>query len=82
MKGKRVTLWTEAEHITLSGAGVRVVGSGGYRTELEVDTDVVSLGAVLDAAERQTLVRDLTVEDPPLDEVIRALYAGADARSA
>jgi len=82
VKGKRVTLWTEAEHITLAGAGVRVVGSGGYRTELEVDTDVVSLGAVLDAAEGQTTVRDLTVEDPPLDVVIRALYADADARSA
>ena len=58
----------------------RAVSSGSYRTELEVALEVTSLGQVVDAALRQGAVRDLTVEDAPLDDVIRALYADADAR--
>jgi viologen exporter family transport system ATP-binding protein len=75
---KRVTLWTEAEHLDLRLAGVRVLGSGSFRTELEVQPGAVSLGQVVDAAARQSPVRDLTVEDAPLDAVIRTLYARAD----
>jgi hypothetical protein len=33
---------------------------------------------LVDAVSRQTLLRDLEIEDPPLDDVIRALYADAD----
>jgi ABC-2 type transport system ATP-binding protein len=78
LAAKRITLWTEAEQLTLSMAGVRTVTSGEYRTELEFDSAVTSLGQVVDAAMRQSAVRDLTVEDVPLDAVIRALYARAD----
>jgi hypothetical protein len=58
--------------------GVRTVTSEGYRTELEFDSAVISLGQVVDAAMRQSAVRDLTVEDVPLDAVIRGLYARAE----
>ncbi len=77
---KRVTLWTEAERIDIGLAGVRVIASASFRTELEVQPGVVSLGQVVDAASRQSPVRDLTVEDVPLDVIIRTLYARADAR--
>jgi ABC-2 type transport system ATP-binding protein len=80
LRAKRVTLWTEAEQLTFDLPGVRVVSSGSYRTALEVDVAVTSLGHVVDAALRHGTVRDLTVEDAPLDEVIRVLYANADAR--
>ena len=50
-----------------------MVSSEGYRTVLEVDVEVTSLGHVIDAALRHGAVRDLTVEDAPLDAVIRAL---------
>jgi hypothetical protein len=60
--------------------GVRVLSSHAYRTELEVDAAVASLGSVVDAALRQSAIRDLIVEDAPLDVVIRAMYAEADAR--
>jgi hypothetical protein len=36
---------------------------------------------VVDAALRQGAIRDLAVDDAPLDDVIRALYADADRRS-
>ena len=77
---KRVTVWSEAERLDLRVPGVRVLSTGAYRTELEVALDVASVGRVIDAALCQTTVRDLAVEDAPLDQVIRALYAEADGK--
>jgi ABC-2 type transport system ATP-binding protein len=80
LKSKRVTLWTEAEHLDLRLPGVQVLSSRLHRTDLEIAFDVTPLGRVVDAAARQTLLRDMAIEDPPLDEVIRALYANAEGR--
>jgi ABC-2 type transport system ATP-binding protein len=77
---KRITVWSEAERLDLQLPGVRVLSSDAYRTELEVALDVASVGQVIDAAIAQSAVRDLAVEDAPLDAVIRALYAEAEAR--
>ncbi len=78
---KRVTLFSEEERLDLARGGVRVLSSAAHRTELEVDVDVTPLGSVVDAALRQSGLRDLAVEDAPLDAVIQALYADADRRS-
>jgi viologen exporter family transport system ATP-binding protein len=78
LKRKRVTLWTEADHLDLVLPGVRVVSSQLHRTDLEIAFDTTPLGGVVDAAARQSLIRDVAVEDPPLDEVIRALYTNAE----
>ena len=78
LTAKRVTVWSDAERLDLALPGVRVVSSGEYRTDLEVDLDVTSLGHVVDAALRLGAIRDLAVEDAPLDAVIRALYADAE----
>ena len=80
LKAKRVTLWSDAEHLELSLPGVRVLSSGSFRTELEIAIEVTPLGQVVDAAQRQAGIRDMAIEDAPLDEVIRALYAAADTR--
>jgi len=77
---KRVTVWSEAERLELRLPGVRVLSSGGYRTELEVALETASVGGVLDAVLCQSAVRDLAVEDAPLDAVIRALYVEAEER--
>jgi ABC-2 type transport system ATP-binding protein len=81
LKGKRVTLWSDAEHLELSLPGVRILSSGSYRTELEIAIETTPLGQVVDAAQRQAAIRDMAIEDTPLDDVIRALYATADTRS-
>ncbi|PWT86206.1 MAG: hypothetical protein C5B57_01505, partial [Blastocatellia bacterium] len=80
IKTKRVTVWSESEHLAISLPGVRVLSSGSYRTELEIALDITSLGQVVDAALRQGAVYDLAIEDAPLDAVIRALYADAEKR--
>jgi len=82
LKAKRVTLWSEAEHLDLVLPGVRVLSSRSYRTDLDISLEIAPLGRVVDAALRQSAIRDMAIEDAPLDEVIRALYADADRRSA
>lgn len=77
LKVKRVTLWSEAERLVLVLPGVRVLSSASYRTELEISSEVTPLGQVVDAAQRQAGIRDMAIEDAPLDDVIRALYAAA-----
>jgi ABC-2 type transport system ATP-binding protein len=82
LKGKRVTLWSETERLTVNLPGVRVLSSGSYRTELEVAIDTTPVGQVVDTALRQSAIRDMAIEDAPLDDVIRALYANPADRSA
>ena len=82
LKRKRVTLWTEADHVDVALPGVTVMSSRVHRTDLEIAFDATPLGRVVDTVARQSLIRDMAIEDPPLDEVIRALYANADQRSA
>jgi ABC-2 type transport system ATP-binding protein len=77
---KRVTIWSEAERLLIDLPGVRTIASAGYRAEFEVSLDVATVGRVVDAALRQGALRDLAVEDAPLDAVIRALYASAGRR--
>src|SRR4029077_11272572 len=49
LTAQRLTVWSESEHLELTMAGVRVIASGGYRTELDIALDVTSLGHVVDA---------------------------------
>jgi viologen exporter family transport system ATP-binding protein len=78
LTAKRVTIWSDVERLDLTLPGVRTLSSGGYRADLEVDAEVTSLGRVVDGALRLGTLRDLAVEDAPLDAVIRALYADAE----
>jgi ABC-2 type transport system ATP-binding protein len=78
LKVKRVTLWSESERLDLALPGVRVLSSASYRTELEISSEVTPLGRVVDAAQRQSGIRDMAIDDAPLDDVIRALYAAAE----
>ncbi len=77
---RRVTIWSDVERLRCEVPGVRVITSGGYRTEVEVRLADATVGHVVDAALREGAIRDLLVEDAPLDDVIRALYAGAPGR--
>ena len=74
-------MWSEVEHLHFDLPGVRVITSSSFRSELEVALDQATIGQVVDAALKQGPVRDLAIEDAPLDEVIRALYATARAGS-
>jgi len=79
---KRVRLLSDREQLLFSMPGVRVVKRSPYQCELEVSVDLTPIGAVVDAALRQGTLRDLTVEDAPLDEIIQAFYRATTSGSA
>lgn len=82
LSSKRVRLWSERERLCLSLPGVRVVSEAPYQCELEVQVGATPIGVVVDAALRQGALRDVTIEDAPLDEVIQAFYARQASRIA
>lgn len=78
LRRKRLTLRTAEPELTLGLPGVRVLDRRPHRTTLEVDTDASPVERVVQTALHEARVRDLTVEDPPMDEVIQAIYDRAD----
>jgi ABC-2 type transport system ATP-binding protein len=79
---KRVRLWSERDRLGFELPGVRVLGEQPHQCELEVSTSLTPIGAVVEAALRQGALRDLTIEDAPLDEVIQAFYRDVKTRRA
>jgi ABC-2 type transport system ATP-binding protein len=59
----------------IEAAGVTVVEAEPYRHRLEVDTDVQPIERVIAQLVASFQVADLTIEEPPLEEVIAAIYA-------
>jgi ABC-2 type transport system ATP-binding protein len=77
LRRKRLTLQTAEREVQVSVPGARVRARSPYRLELEVDVAVTPIDAVIAALLRAGSLKDLTVEDPPMDEVVRAIYAAA-----
>ena len=78
IRRKLVTLLTAEADVSLSLPGVTCHSTRPHRTELEVDLEVTPVEAVVAAAIRTTTLRDLTVADPPMDEVVQAIYREAE----
>jgi ABC-2 type transport system ATP-binding protein len=76
IKRKRLSVQTAEAEARLSMVGVRVVSSANHRLELEVDLCATEVEAVVQAILRATQVKDLTIEDPPLDEIVQSIYEG------
>jgi ABC-2 type transport system ATP-binding protein len=78
IRRKLVTLLTAEPSFVLDLPGVEVVATRPHRTEIEVDLDLTPVEAVVSAAIRTATLRDLTVADPPMDEVVQAIYREAE----
>jgi len=74
---KRVSVVSEEVEISLDLPGVRRLPSAAHRTELEVDVRAIGVDRVVAAIVARARVLDLTVEDPPMEEIVTAIYAGA-----
>jgi len=77
IRRKRVTLLTAEPAVDVCRPGVTVSERGAHRTTMEVDTAVTPVEAVVQAAMRQSHLRDLTIEDPPMEEIVGLIYARA-----
>ena len=80
--GRRmVTVTTAEEDPRLTLAGVDELAREPYRLTLAVDTQTISVERVVVALLDRFGIRDLMIENPPLEEVIKAIYRdGAKAR--
>ena len=77
IRRKRISLQTVEPELPLVLPGVRVLKREPHRVELEVDLDQAPVERVVAAVLRAGQLQDLTVEDPPMDEIVQAIYAGA-----
>jgi ABC-2 type transport system ATP-binding protein len=73
LREKRITLVTEEEEPE-AFPGATVVERGRHRLTLAVDAAEHSVGKIVAAALGRLAVRDLTIENAPLEAIIRDLY--------
>lgn len=66
-------------HAPVSLPGVDVIKSSGYAMQLHVDTSQISVESVMSAILGAGPVADITIEDPPLEEIIAHIYAEGKA---
>jgi len=78
IRRKVVTLATVETDVTVELPGVTVRERAPHRLVLEVDTSVAPVEAVVAAALAASRLEDLTVEDPPMEEIVAAIYASAE----
>ena len=80
LRRKVVTVLTEDARIDINLPGVTVTSRAPHRTVLEVDRDVASIEVVVAAVLSASRLQDLTVEDPPMEEVVQAIYLDTGPR--
>jgi ABC-2 type transport system ATP-binding protein len=76
LSGRTVVLITDEEWPELAIPGVIITRAEPYRLTLAVDTRVVPIEHVVAAAIKRLAVRDLVIENPPLEEMVKAIYRG------
>ena len=74
---KRISVVTEEAEVHVGLPGVRRLPSRPHRTELEVDLALIGVDRVVAAIVAGARVLDLSVEDPPMEEIVTAIYRGA-----
>ena len=74
---KLVTLQSTAPAIRLDLAGVTARPSEPHTSVFEVDTRIARVDEVIAEALAQGGIEDVTIEDPPMEEVVREIYASA-----
>jgi viologen exporter family transport system ATP-binding protein len=85
IRRKRVSVHSAEERIELPWAqlpGVRVTGRSAHRTVLEVDVSQTPVERLVQELVRCARLQDLSVEDPPMEEIVRAIYRRAEAEAA
>lgn len=77
VRKKRLTLTTEAETLSLPLPGLEVIENEGHQFVCEVNLAETPIDKVIHEALKLTGLKDVTIEDPPLEEIIRAVYGSA-----
>jgi ABC-2 type transport system ATP-binding protein len=75
VKKKIVTLTTEEKNLNLSVPGMRVLNRGSYSLVCEIDLETMSIEKLIHETLKLTSLRDVTIEDPSMTEIIQKLYS-------
>ena len=76
LKTRTIVLVTDEVHPSLDLPGVDTVASEPHRLTLAVDIAVTPIERAVEAAVAQLSLRDIVIENPPLEAVIAAIYRG------
>ncbi|CCB87028.1 MULTISPECIES: ABC transporter ATP-binding protein [Parachlamydia] len=74
MKKKILTFVTTEECLSLSLPGIKTLENANYHFICEVDLEAIPIDAVIREALKLASLKDVTIEDPSMEEVIRILY--------
>ena len=76
---KIITFQSAGQGVSLNLPGVKRRASEAHATVLEVDTKLTRVEQVIAAALADGGIEDVTIEDPPMEEVIAEIYASTHA---
>jgi ABC-2 type transport system ATP-binding protein len=77
IKKKILTLLTSEEPKALQLTGVKTLEMTAHHITYEVDLSIIPIDRVIHEAFKITSVKDVTIEDPSMEEIIRELYSAA-----
>ncbi len=76
LKTRTIVLATDEEHPRLEFPGIATVATEPYRLTLAIDLAVTPIERAVEAALARLSLRDIVIENPPLEAVIAAIYRG------
>lgn len=74
LRRKVVTLTTDIEHLQLNLPGIKILKSENYHFICEIDLEKITIEKVIQKALEIANLKDMTVEDPSMEEIIREIY--------
>ncbi len=75
VKKKILSLTTDEERLVLELPGIEVLENENYHFVCEVNLAETPIDRVIQEALKKTNLKDVTIEDPSMEEIIRTLYA-------
>lgn len=75
IKKKYINLHTTEQIATIQLPGVNIIKTTALQTNLEVDITKTTIQTVAATILQKHSINDLTIEDPPMEEIIKAIYA-------
>lgn len=76
IKEKVITLAMTDADIDLDISGLRIMEKHPHHLKIAIDTSRTSVEYLLQTAMKKTSLEDITVEDPPTEDIIKAIYSG------
>lgn len=74
VKRKIITLTSDQKELSLGLSGIEVLENQNFIFKCEVDLEVVPIEEVIHAALKKCSLKDVTIEDPTMEEIIRNIY--------